>query len=94
MTDREQKIRQRAYGIWEAEGHPHGRDQDHWHRAAQEVGKEVPAQGDLIPEITDAPSLQPADAASAEKPVARKRKVTAAAVPTSPAPRKRTTKKS
>ncbi len=43
MTDREEKIRQRAYGIWEQEGYPHGRAEDHWHRAAHEVESAAPA---------------------------------------------------
>ena len=37
MTDREDKIRQRAYSIWEEEGYPHGRAEHHWQRAAREV---------------------------------------------------------
>ncbi|MBV8797012.1 MAG: DUF2934 domain-containing protein [Hyphomicrobiales bacterium] len=30
-------IRERAYGIWLAEGRPHGRDLAHWQRAHQEL---------------------------------------------------------
>ena len=30
-------IRERAYGIWVAEGRPHGRDLAHWRRAHQEL---------------------------------------------------------
>ena len=30
-------IRERAYGIWIAEGRPHGRDLAHWQRAHQEL---------------------------------------------------------
>jgi hypothetical protein len=74
MTDREDKIRQRAYSIWEQEGHPHGRHEDHWHRAAAEVASAAPAQGELIPEIADAPSLQPDEAAPAKKPAPQRRK--------------------
>lgn len=37
MDDREQRIRQRAHQIWEQEGQPHGRDQEHWERAAGEI---------------------------------------------------------
>ena len=33
----ESAIRQRAYAIWEEEGRPHGRERDHWMKAAQEV---------------------------------------------------------
>jgi Protein of unknown function (DUF2934) len=35
---REQAIRERAYAIWEEEGRPDGRDQDHWLRAEAEIG--------------------------------------------------------
>ena len=30
-------IRERAYEIWQAEGSPTGKDQEHWYRARQEV---------------------------------------------------------
>lgn len=30
---REQRIRERAYHLWEQEGRPHGRDRDFWERA-------------------------------------------------------------
>jgi hypothetical protein len=36
-SDREQEIRQRAYAIWEHEGHPRGRDLAHWFRAEAEI---------------------------------------------------------
>ena len=35
--DGEAAIRERAYAIWEAEGRPHGKDLDHWHRAEAEI---------------------------------------------------------
>ena len=91
MTDREHKIRQRAYGIWEEEGHPHGREQEHWHRAMREVESDAPAQPEL-PNIGDAPSLEKADPAPAAKPAAKRSKAPAAT--TAKAPRKRTVKKS
>ncbi|HEY2704020.1 MAG TPA: DUF2934 domain-containing protein [Candidatus Dormibacteraeota bacterium] len=37
----EERIRSRAYELWEAEGRPEGREVDHWLRAAQEVSGEV-----------------------------------------------------
>lgn len=40
-TDKDDQIRTRAYAIWEEEGHPHGRQDEHWHRAAQELGTET-----------------------------------------------------
>ncbi|POO51063.1 DUF2934 domain-containing protein [Agrobacterium rosae] len=29
-------ISKRAYTLWESEGHPHGRDADHWEQAKHE----------------------------------------------------------
>jgi hypothetical protein len=36
----EEKIRSRAYAIWETEGRPHGRDRAHWEQALREVADE------------------------------------------------------
>ena len=33
MTDYEQRVRENAYYLWEAEGRPHGRAQIHWQMA-------------------------------------------------------------
>jgi hypothetical protein len=35
--DREQRIQERAYAIWEAEGRPEGRERDHWQQAEHEL---------------------------------------------------------
>jgi hypothetical protein len=35
--DRERRIRVRAYEIWDAEGRPHGRHEQHWREAEQEI---------------------------------------------------------
>jgi hypothetical protein len=35
--DDEHRVRQRAYELWQAEGAPHGRSEDHWHRARREL---------------------------------------------------------
>jgi len=39
-TDQEERIRQRAYEIWEREGRPHGQDDAHWAMAVQEIQAE------------------------------------------------------
>lgn len=39
--DREHRIRERAHAIWERVGRPHGRHEDHWHQASQEIGDEL-----------------------------------------------------
>src|SRR3954453_16646795 len=35
--DRNPRIRERAYHIWLEEGQPHGRHDEHWHRAEREL---------------------------------------------------------
>ena len=43
MSDKEQRIRTRAYEIWEREGRHDGRAEDHWRRAELEVEQEPKA---------------------------------------------------
>ncbi|AZO12071.1 MULTISPECIES: DUF2934 domain-containing protein [unclassified Mesorhizobium] len=38
--DREERIRRRAHEIWEREGRPEGRQQEHWDQAVQEIEAE------------------------------------------------------
>lgn len=38
--DREQKIREKAYSFWQAEGGIDGRHDDHWRQAEQDVDRE------------------------------------------------------
>ncbi len=35
--DRERTVRERAFSIWEEEGRPEGRHDDHWRRAQREL---------------------------------------------------------
>ena len=44
-SDREERIKQRAYAIWQSEGHRHGRHEDHWHRAEREIAAEEAGPG-------------------------------------------------
>jgi hypothetical protein len=57
--EREDRVKTRAYAIWEREGRPEGRHEDHWHMASEELGSDShpearslgsAAQSDLIPE--------------------------------------------
>ncbi|HEV7416970.1 MAG TPA: DUF2934 domain-containing protein [Tianweitania sediminis] len=48
MTDnanKEDRIRARAHAIWQQEGEPHSREDDHWHQAAREIEEEDAASG-------------------------------------------------
>ena len=38
--EKQKRIEQRAYLFWEAEGQPHGRHEEHWHRAARQIEAE------------------------------------------------------
>ena len=38
--DKQTLIEQRAYALWQREGRPHGRHEEHWHRATREVEAE------------------------------------------------------
>jgi hypothetical protein len=37
MSDKEQRIRVRAYAIWEGEGRHDGRAEEHWRQAEREI---------------------------------------------------------
>jgi hypothetical protein len=39
-TEKQKRIEQRAYLFWQTEGQPHGRHEEHWHRAARQIEAE------------------------------------------------------
>jgi hypothetical protein len=46
---REQRVRERAYHLWETDGKPHGRDVEYWERARELVGMEESAGSGQLP---------------------------------------------
>lgn len=61
----EERIRARAYSLWEAAGGVHGNHEQHWHQAALELAAAgAPARRQ---------AAKPAAKAKADKPVARKK---------------------
>jgi hypothetical protein len=42
----EKKIQQRAYQIWERDGRPEGKQDEHWTRACQEIAAETGVETD------------------------------------------------
>lgn len=40
QSDRHERISERAYQIWVAEGRVHGRNEEHWRRAERDVAEE------------------------------------------------------
>jgi hypothetical protein len=60
----EERIRRKAYELWESEGGPHGRAEDHWHLAAELVAEEdaqrsalLPFEGDVDQPVEEARTL-------------------------------------
>ncbi len=66
----EQRVRERAYAIWESEGRPQGRHREHWWRAEREILAELspPAAVRPAPRRRAAGSARP----PAAKPPARR----------------------
>jgi hypothetical protein len=53
--DREHRVRERAYLMWEADGKPHGRDVEYWERARELIGMEESAGSGLLPNPQNTP---------------------------------------
>jgi hypothetical protein len=53
--EREQRVRERAYHLWEADGKPHGQDVEYWERARELVGMEESAGTGLLPNPQEHP---------------------------------------
>lgn len=85
-TDREDRIRQRAYELWEREGAPHGREQDHWHQAMQEIEAEDRSASEPAPKAS--PRKRAASVAAASEAVQELAAETDAASKRKPAKRK------
>jgi len=77
MNDREEQLRQRAYGIWQLEGEPHGRDRDHWERAERELIEAAPED----PATSAQPATQRKKADAAPQTIAAEPKPKAARKP-------------
>ncbi len=67
---REERIRAIAYSLWEEEGCPDGRDQEHWLRACELVEAEAIADPEWLQrtETEAAAAPDPTPAAEAEPP--------------------------
>jgi hypothetical protein len=65
----EDRIRERAHAIWEAQGHPDGLEQDHWAQAEAEIAEQDAASGEAA---LPSPLATGAAAAHMKKPGRRK----------------------
>lgn len=75
----EERIRTRAYELWESEGRPDGREIDHWLQAVHEVAADRGADGKTA--AARAPRKAAASAATGPAPKAKSTKTAAAATP-------------
>ena len=75
IEDAEDRIRERAHGIWEREGRPADRAEAHWFMAARELNAGAPkAAARPKAERKSAPVEEPKAAKSAAKPRVAKAK--------------------
>jgi hypothetical protein len=58
VADHDQRIRELAYRLWEADGKMHGRDLEYWHRARDLIGSEDSIENS-IPKPLRAPKRRP-----------------------------------
>lgn len=75
MTDREQRIRQRAYELWEVAGKPEGREAEHWAEAERQLAAEDFSAGN--PEATDPKQTENVETVRGDVPLVRKKRSTA-----------------
>jgi hypothetical protein len=59
-ADIEQRIRERAFQIWLAEGQPDGRDREHWELAKFAIAQQDGLESSLVP--AKAPQPEPIEA--------------------------------
>jgi hypothetical protein len=85
VSERKTRVEQYAYGLWEQEGRPHGRDKDHWHRAERALADQgvSAAPGASSVEATPDAAVEVKRKAAAPKPAAAARST--AAKPAKPA---------
>ncbi len=61
----EDRIRRKAHELWQAEGHPHGRDVDHWEQAREIVAIEDSYSSTLLPR--DAGAVEPVESSALQE---------------------------
>jgi hypothetical protein len=56
-STREERIRERAYHLWQHDGCPHGQDREYWERASELIGMEDSAGAGQLPNPQSHPAL-------------------------------------
>ena len=68
------KVSKRAFELWEKEGHPHGRDKEHWEQASRELQIEQDHQKPDTSDETPAPPTSKTRRDRSRTPAAREPK--------------------
>ena len=91
MSISEERVRERAYFIWEREGRPHGKELEHWNAALRELEAETAKAADppLENGSADAARAKPSRKGRIRAMVARARDALEAGSAPDPAPKKR-----
>ena len=63
----EQRIRERAYSLWEADGRPEGRDLEYWERARELIAIEEHPNAALLPNPMTHAGAEPAPGTTVEE---------------------------
>jgi len=71
---KEELVRIRAYYIWEREGRPEGRGEDHWHAALRELEIELIVPNGAVEKLSNGTNGEVADAKPKAKPAGTSRK--------------------
>jgi hypothetical protein len=69
-ADRQKEIKDRAFAIWEAEGRPDNRAQEHWRQAEAELADDPGSPSDHSEDVDEAQATLGIDGKSANAPVA------------------------
>jgi hypothetical protein len=78
MANREERIRNKAYELWEQAGKPEGREADHWAEAERQVDAEDgSAVGGINPGGTGPAQPDEVETVEAEVPIRRKNRASA-----------------
>jgi hypothetical protein len=71
--EREARVREYAYQLWEAEGRPHGRDVEFWVRARELIASEENPPVDQSPDAPQEVATQSVDQAEPPRPRRKRR---------------------
>lgn len=86
MPDKEERIRSRAYELWEIEGKPHGSHERHWLEATNQIETETTSAMPAKPKRAAATAKATPGSTPAKPAASKPAKAAVAPAPTEPTP--------